>query len=155
MFIVLQKLFFENLNEHETRNATENVIDEMDGINDSIDLQKTQEQNKQTNDNETTVDANDNAGANKSDDDCISETSSCRRSEPIDYTKSIEYKELEEEINQNILCAIRLQMKNSSALVRRAVISMLDFLGTTNKNIDNLLLSHVCFTVIMLSYSSA
>lgn len=106
----------------------------MDGINESIDL----ENPPQNNDSENTHNDND-----KTDDECVSEAGSSRKSEPVDYTKSTEFKELQEEVNRSLLSAVRMQLKNNSALVRKVVMLMLDFLGTTNRNIDQLLTSYV------------
>lgn len=61
----------------------------------------------------------------------------------FDYTKTKEYRELLTEFNQNLLCAIRIQLKNVSALVRRATVLLLEFAATTNLDIDQLLLSYV------------
>lgn len=61
----------------------------------------------------------------------------------FDYTKTKEYRELLTEFNQNLLCAIKMQLKNASALVRRATVLLLEFAATTNLDIDQLLLSYV------------
>lgn len=61
----------------------------------------------------------------------------------FDYTKTPEYRELHTEFNQNLLCAIKFQLKNSSALVRRATVLLLEFAATTNLDIDPLILSYV------------
>lgn len=61
----------------------------------------------------------------------------------FDYTKTNEYRELHTEFNQNLLCAIKFQLKNASALVRRATVLLLEFASTTNLDIDPLLLSYV------------
>lgn len=70
-----------------------------------------------------------------------------RRSESegfnFDYTKTQEYRDLLTEFNQNLLCAIKVQLKNASALVRRATILLLEFAATTNLDINELLLSYV------------
>lgn len=81
---------------------------------------------------------------NRTDDDTASESGTSQRSEVIDYTKSHEYKELVKEIKQNLVCATRLQLKNLSALVRRVAVLLLEFLGTTSIDIDDILKSHVC-----------
>lgn len=62
---------------------------------------------------------------------------------PYDYTKSIEFGELLAELRYNLVAAIKLQLRNSSALVRRAVILLLEFTSTTTLKIDNLLQSCV------------
>lgn len=110
----------------------------MDGINESIDL----ENPPQNNDSDYTNNDNNDNG-NKTDDESASETGSSRKSEPVDYTKSTEFKELQDEVNRKLLPAVRMQLKNTSALVRKVVMLMLDFLGTTNRNIDQLLTSYV------------
>lgn len=61
----------------------------------------------------------------------------------LDYTKTKEYRELLTEFNQNLLCAIKFQLTNASALVRRATVLLLEFAATTNLNIDQLLSSYV------------
>lgn len=61
----------------------------------------------------------------------------------FDYTKTNEYRELHTEFNQNLLCAIKIQLKNTSALVRRATVLLLEFAATTNLDINPLLLSYV------------
>lgn len=61
----------------------------------------------------------------------------------FDYTKSPEYKALAIEINNNLMRAIKVQLRNTSALVRRAVILVLEFIASTNLNMDELLLSNV------------
>lgn len=133
-----QRLFFgSDQNRDEAEEAVDHRLADMDGINESIDL----ENSPQNNDSENTNDDNDNG--HKTDDECASEAGSSRRSEPVDYTKSTEFKELQDEVNRNLLSAVRMQLKNTSALVRKVVMLMLDFLGTTNRNIDQLLISYV------------
>ena len=88
-----------------------------------------------------------NDAGNRTDDDNASDSGASRRSEVVDYTKSTEYKLLVKEIKQNLLCATRLQLKNSSALVRRVAVLLLEFLGTTTLNIDELLTSYVSTAV--------
>lgn len=60
-----------------------------------------------------------------------------------DYTKSSEYEALTIEIDKNLLLAIKVQLKNTSALVRRVVLLVLEFIASTNLNMDGLLLSNV------------
>lgn len=69
----------------------------------------------------------------------------------FDYTKTKEYHELLTEFHQNLLCAIRLQLKNTSALVRRATILLLEFAASTRLDIDELLLSYVSFSCLLNS----
>lgn len=88
-------------------------------------------------------DEKDNDNGNRTDDDSTSDSGHSRKSEVVDYTKSTEFNELIKEIKQNLICATRLQLKNLSALVRRVAVLLLDFLGTTTLNIDELLTSHV------------
>lgn len=147
-------MFFEQQAQNESEETVDNTLADMDGINDSIDLANTQTNNEgdknDENDKNDKDDKNDeNDTGNKTDDDCASTTS--RRSEAVDYTKSAEFDELQREINRNLMCAVRLQLKNSSALVRRVVILLLDFLGTTNKNIDSLL---TCYVSRLTIYSN-
>lgn len=59
------------------------------------------------------------------------------------YVDSAEYKCLLTEINQNLLCAIKLQLKNTSALVRRVAVLLLELMAKTNLDIDQILLSYV------------
>lgn len=80
---------------------------------------------------------------NRTDDDTASDSGASRRSEAVDYTKSDEYKGLVKEIRQNLLCATRIQLKNLSALVRRVAVLLLEFLGSTTLDIDELLTSYV------------
>lgn len=127
--------------------AVDNRLAEMDGINESIDLEKPQ----QNNDAVENID-NDNDNGNKTDDESASEAGSSRKSEPVDYTKSTEFKELQEEVNRNLLSAVRMQLKNTSALVRKVVMLMLDFLGTTNRNIDQLLTSYVSCDFFIIKF---
>lgn len=64
-----------------------------------------------------------------------------RPEESIDLTKSQEYKDLFKEISQNLVLAVRIQLKNSSALVRRVAILLLEFVASTSLSIDDLLQS--------------
>lgn len=93
-----------------------------------------------------------NDPGNRTDDDNASDSGASRRSDIVDYTKSTEYKLLVKEFKQNSLCATRLQLKNSSALVRRVAVLLLEFLGTTTLNIDELLTSYVS-TAIKFRFS--
>lgn len=61
-----------------------------------------------------------------------------RRREPSDYTKCLDYRHLSGEARKNMIRAIELQYKNSSALIRRAVLLLLEFVGKTKLNIDHL-----------------
>lgn len=70
--------------------------------------------------------------------------------EPFDYTKTDEYGVLLTELNQNLLCAIKIQLKNASALVRKATVSLLEYAATTNLGIDQLLLSYVCSECVLI-----
>lgn len=99
-------------------------------------------ENESEKENEKEMSENDQG--NRTDDDNASDSGASRKSESVDYTKSTEYKELLKEINQNLLCATRLQLKNLSALVRRVAVLLLEFLGSTTLNIDELLTSYVC-----------
>lgn len=136
----------------------------MDNINESSDLvaaqsameRETEDGNKNENENEKEKETEkdkdkenenneetENDQGNRTDDDTASDSGASRRSEAVDYTKSTEYKLLVKEIKQNLLCATRLQLKNLSALVRRVAVLLLEFLGTTTLNIDELLTSYV------------
>lgn len=64
--------------------------------------------------------------------------------ETFDYTKTVEYRELLAELRNNLTAVIKSQLKNSSALIRRATILLLEFVATTSLQIDSLLKSHVC-----------
>lgn len=77
------------------------------------------------------------------DDDTTSDSAASRKSEIIDYTKCDEYNQLTTEVKKNLVRATRLQLKNSSALVRRVAVLLLDFLGTTTLDINDILKSHV------------
>lgn len=78
------------------------------------------------------------------DDDATSMTSSSRQSvTDDDIVQSTEYKCLFDEIKTNLVRAIKFQMKNSSALVRRVAVLILEFLGKTTININELLTSYV------------
>lgn len=118
----------------------------MDNINESSDLVAAQNNTEKENENseETeNIEEKENDQGNRTDDDSASDSGVSRKSEAVDYTKSIEYKQLVKEIKQNLMCATRLQMKNLSALVRRVAVLLLEFLGTTTLNIDELLTSYV------------
>lgn len=125
----------------------------MDNINESADLiaaqngtlqNGTAEQMDKENDSaQQTETAHDGEHGNRTDDDSASESGASRKSEVVDYTKSSEFSLLVREIKQNLLCATRLQLKNASALVRRVAVLLLDFLGSTTLDIDDLLTSYV------------
>lgn len=115
----------------------------MDNINESSDLIAAQNCTEKEAQNTDTDKENEDDQGNRTDDDSASDSGVSRKSEAIDYTKSIEFKNLLMEIQQNLLCATRLQLKNASALVRRVAVLLLEFLGTTTLDIDELLLSHV------------
>lgn len=115
--------------ENEVGNADENEKDK-----------ETEKDKEKENENGEEIE---NDPGNRTDDDTASDSGASRRSEVVDYTKSTEYKLLVKEINQNLSCATRLQLKNSSALVRRVAVLLLEFLGTTTFNIDELLTSYV------------
>lgn len=126
---------------------------DLDNINESADLVALQNANKKQNDKENEgeeekgVDGENDTG-NRTDDDSASMMSGAsRRSEVVDYTKSTEFIQLVKEIKQNLLCATRLQLKNSSALVRRVAVLLLEFLGSTTLNIDDLLTGHVSISL--------
>lgn len=123
----------------------------MDNINESSDLVAAQniaiEANRANDENAETENADkrngDNDQGNRTDDETASESGASQKSQAVDYTKSNEYQALLKEIKQNLLCATRLQLKNLSALVRRVAVLLLDFLGSTTLDIDELLTSHV------------
>lgn len=122
----------------------------MDGINESIDLETVNNnQSKDKTDKTNNENENNYNHGNKMDDDSESMHSSSRQSttDTIDFTKSNEYKELYLEIKNNLLCAVKLQLKNPSALVRRVIVLLLEFLGTTTIRINDLLTSYVCIRV--------
>lgn len=125
-----------------------NEINEMDNINESSDLiasQRTTENGEHSEnvENPNSKETGCNENGNRTDDDTASESGASQRSEVVDYTKSNEYKELIKEIKQNLVCAARLQLKNLSALVRRVAVLLLEFLGTTTLDINDILASHV------------
>lgn len=92
-----------------------------------------------TSDIETDTEDNNNQETNIDDADETSNDSNGR----IDWTKTQEYKELIREFRDNLVCAIKLQLKNASALVRRATVVLLEYAATTPLEIDTLLQSHV------------
>lgn len=136
-----------------------NEIHELDNINESSDLIASQrtEQNERAENGEQSENVEESSNVQESrsnengfhenghrtDDDTASESGASQRSEVVDYTKSNEYKELTKEIKRNLVCATRLQLKNLSALVRRVAVLLLEFLGTTTLDIDDILISHV------------
>ena len=63
--------------------------------------------------------------------------------EVAEYESSFEYHEFLGEIDQNLMAAIQVQMRNNSAYVRSATITLLDFLAKTTLDIDPLLDSWV------------
>lgn len=135
-----QKCFFEHQSDEETNEAGD-----LDNINESSDLiaaPSCMENTENEAPNHTEKENGEDQG-NRTDDDSASDSGVSRKSEAVDYTKSTEFKNLLKEIKQNLLCATRLQLKNSSALVRRVAVLLLEFLGTTTLNIDELLLSYV------------
>lgn len=152
MFIFfIKKCFFTSQNDDDS-----NEINEMDNINESSDLiassqQRTTENGEHNGENTAeNVVMNGNGkengcteNGNRTDDDTASDSGTSQRSEVVDYTKSNEYKELIKEIRKNLVCAARLQLKNLSALVRRVAVLLLEFLGTTTLDIDDILASHV------------
>lgn len=95
-----------------------------------------------------------NDQANRTDDDSASDSGISRKSETVDYTKSTEFKQLVKEIRQNLMCATRLQLKNLSALVRRVAVLLLEFLGSTTLNIDELLKSYVSAECVLIDSNS-
>lgn len=153
LLFILQKCFYEPQNEIDPNDPSD-----MDNINESADLIEAQRpsENETDKDNDSGADKEKETEAEKetdaekeiedghrTDDDSASESGASRRSEVVDYTKSTEYSQLVKEIKQNLLCATRLQLKNLSALVRRVAVLLLEFLGSTTLNIDELLVSHV------------
>lgn len=119
----------------------------MDGINESIDLETVHQENELA-PPPLPPPLSDNDKENRTDDESGSELGSNsgrkpQANEPIDFTKSTEYKDLIQEVQGNLLCAVGIQLKNSSALIRRVIVLLLEFLGTTNLNIDQLLTSYV------------
>lgn len=145
----------------------------MDNINESCDLIATQNTNDKSNAemdennvnaentegvaNSRHIDTNDkendnNDQGNRTDDETTSDSGVSRKSEIVDYTQSPEYKSLIQEIRQNLQCATRLQLKNSSALVRRVAVLLLEFLGSTTLDIDELLTSYVCLSKLLLIF---
>lgn len=157
-FIAFKKCFFTSQNDDET-----NEINELDNINESSDLiasQRTTENGAHSDENGENAENTNGKGngcienGNRTDDDTASESGASQRSEVVDYTKSTEYKELIKEIRKNLVCATRLQLKNCSALVRRVAVLLLEFLGTTTLDIDDILESYVryhfqCFNQII------
>lgn len=145
----------DNINESSDLIAAQNINnEENNGVNKEND--ESAENNENTEDAENAKDAantedNENIEkengdidpGNRTDDDTASDSGASRKSEVVDYTKSNEYKELVKEIRQNLLCATRIQLKNVSALVRRVAVLLLEFLGSTTLDIDDLLTSYV------------
>lgn len=156
-FSLAKKCFFTPQIEEEV-----NEINDMDDISESSDLiavknavnGKSIGPVQSGNDNLKTTNGEENGynneNGNRTDDDTASESGTSQRSEVVDYTKSNEYKELVKEIKQNLVCATRLQLKNLSALVRRVAVLLLEFLGTTTLDIDDILTSHVCYTTLII-----
>lgn len=148
--LVLKKCFFTSQIEDEP-----NEINELDNINESSDLVASQRaiengvHSKENGENAVMTNGKENGcteNGNRTDDDTASDSGASQRSEVVDYTKSTEYKELIKEIRKNLVCATRLQLKNLSALVRRVAVLLLEFLGTTTLDIDDVLESYVCST---------
>lgn len=139
LHLFFKKCFFTLPNESDTNDANE-----LDNINESSDLLMSQSHTENESEKENEKEISENDQGNRTDDDNASDSGASRKSESVDYTKSTEYKELLKEINQNLLCATRLQLKNLSALVRRVAVLLLEFLGSTTLNIDELLTSYVC-----------
>lgn len=139
LHLFFKKCFFTPPNESDTNDANE-----LDNINESSDLLMSQSHTENESEKENEKEMSENDQGNRTDDDNASDSGASRKSESVDYTKSTEYKELLKEINQNLLCATRLQLKNLSALVRRVAVLLLEFLGSTTLNIDELLTSYVC-----------
>lgn len=124
----------------------------MDNINESSDLvaaqKNAEKENENTEENENNEEK-DNDQGNRTDDDSASDSGVSRKSEVVDYTKSTEYKLLIKEIKQNLMSASRLQLKNASALVRRVAVLLLEYLGSTTMNIDELL---TCYVRIWINF---
>lgn len=157
-FFEIKKCFFTPQTDDDV-----NEIHELDNINESSDLVASQngvsdetaengengENGEPGDDNSKTINGKENGyhneNGNRTDDDTASESGTSQRSEVVDYTKSTEYKELMKEIKQDLVCAVRLQLKNHSALVRRVAVLLLDFLGTTTLGIDAILTSNVSY----------
>lgn len=72
--------------------------------------------------------------------------------QPYDYTRTNEFKELLVEIRNNLMPAIKLQLRNNSALVRRAIILLLEYVATTTLKMDSVLQSYVCNERIYFFY---
>lgn len=66
-----------------------------------------------------------------------------RQNQCTDYTKSKEFSELVSEILQNVIKATGLQIKNSSALIRRSVLLFMEFLAKTKLDVSPVMVSWV------------
>lgn len=122
------------------QNTTENTNSAEGPQNDEGHVNGTNNENG----NSDLMNGNVNNEGNQRDDDNTSMTSSSRQSvTEEDITNSAEYKQLFEEVKRNVVRAIKFQFRNSSALVRRVAVLMLDFLGKTTININDLLTSYV------------
>lgn len=145
IFVPFQKCFYDPLSTDEATTSTDNHAVDLDGINESIDLEKANQEKEKEQENQQSHNNNDKEA--RTDDESGSEMGSSSRSQTtevvVDYTKSPEFKGLVREIQDNLLLAVGLQLKNPSALVRRVVVLLLEFLGTTHLGIDHLLTSYV------------
>lgn len=122
------------------QNTTENINSEESPKNDEASANGTINGNQ----NSDLMNGNVNKEGNRRDDDNASMTSSSRQSvTEEDITNSPEYKQLFDEVKGNVVRAIKFQFRNSSAHVRRVAVLMLDFLGKTTININDLLMSYV------------
>lgn len=66
-----------------------------------------------------------------------------RKNQCTDYTKSKDYSDLVTEIRQNLVRAVGLQIKNSSALIRRSVLLFMEFLSKTKLDYNTVVASWV------------
>lgn len=95
---------------------------------------------------EESEDSHEEDSQGDSSDSNLPKTKRKKKREVTDYRLSKEFRELNAEINHNLLRALKLQLKNNSALLRKATILLLEFIAKTKLNIDELLLSWVgCF----------
>lgn len=92
---------------------------------------------------EESADSHEEDSQGDSSDSNLPKTKRKKKREVTDYRLSKDFRELNAEIKHNFLRAVKLQLKNNSALLRKATILLLEFIAKTKLNIDELLLSWV------------
>lgn len=89
--------------------------------------------------------SNDESHLEDSDDEDVGEPGKKRRfTQDPDYTKHKDYNDLINEIKRNAIKTIALQLKNNSALLRKAILLFLEYLAQTDMDINPLIASWVC-----------